>query len=89
MVGTDQANSQRSQPFWLLIGTGKLLCFSAQSEAKMAATVWNWSGKTLSPGALLDVPHFSSCQIKPMTFQVPLTTELWATHMEGKSRVFG
>ena len=29
--------------------------FWHQSEAKAAATVWNWSGKTLSPGALLAV----------------------------------
>ena len=42
-----QTSSKRSQPFWLLIGARKLLCFSAQSEARMAATVWNWSGKTL------------------------------------------
>ena len=38
-----------------------------QSEARTAATVWNWSGKTLSPGALLAVlyfsfvPYFSAC----------------------------
>ena len=50
-----QTSSKRSQPFWLLIGARKLLCFSAQSEARMAMTVWNWSGKTLSPGALLAV----------------------------------
>ena len=34
-----------------------------QSEARTAATVWNWSGKTLSPGALLAVLYFSSCHI--------------------------
>ena len=27
--------------------------------------VWNWSGKTLSPGALLAVLYFSSCHILP------------------------
>ena len=56
-----QTSSKRSQPFWLLIGARKLLCFSAQSEATMAATVCNWSGKTLSPGLfslLLFVPYF-------------------------------
>ena len=43
------------------------MCFSAQSEGRTAATVWNWSGKTLSPGALLAVlyfsfvPYFSTC----------------------------
>ena len=45
----------------------KLVFFWHQSEARMAATVWNWSGKTLSPGALLAVlyfsfvPYFSAC----------------------------
>ena len=43
----------------------KILCFSAQSEGRTAATVWNWSGKTLSPGALLAVLYFSSCHIFP------------------------
>ena len=50
-----QTSSKRSPPFWLLIGARKLLCFSTQSEGRTAATVWNWSGKTLSPGALLAV----------------------------------
>ena len=34
-----QTSSKRSPPFWLLIGARKLLCFFAQSEARMAATV--------------------------------------------------
>ena len=55
-----QTSSKRSPPFWLLIGARKLLCFSAQSEARTAATIWNWSGKTLSPGALPAVLYFSS-----------------------------
>ena len=42
-------------------------CFSAQSEARTAATVWNWSGKTLSPGALIAVLYFSS--IRAIFFQ--------------------
>ena len=37
--------------------------FWHQSEARTAATIWNWSGKTLSPGALLAVLYFSSCHI--------------------------
>ena len=32
--------------------------FWHQSEARTAATVWNWSGKTLSPEALLAVLYF-------------------------------
>ena len=69
-----QTSSRRSLPFWLLIGASKLLCFSAQSEARTAATVWNWSGKTLSPGTLLAVLYFSSCHIFPpvQTFPRPL-----------------
>ena len=39
--------------------------FWHQSEGRTAATVWNWSGKTLSPGALLAVLYFSSCHIFP------------------------
>ena len=37
--------------------------FWHQSEVRTAATVWNWSGKTLSPGALLAVLYFFSCHI--------------------------
>ena len=46
-----QTSSKRSPPFWRLIGARKLLCFSVQSEGRTAATVWNWSCKTLSPGS--------------------------------------
>ena len=60
-----QTSSKRSPPFWLLIGARKLLCFSAQSKGRTAATIWNWSGKTLSPGALLTILYFSSCHIFP------------------------
>ena len=58
-----QTSSKRSPPFWPLIGARKLVFFCHQSEARTAATVWNWSGKTLSPGALLAVLYFSSCHI--------------------------
>ena len=47
----------------LTIGARKLVFFWHQSEARTAATVWNWSGKTLSPGALLAVLYFSSFHI--------------------------
>ena len=62
-----QTSSKRSSPSWLLIGARKLVFFWHQSEARTGATVWNWSGKTLSPGALLAVlyfsfvPYFSTC----------------------------
>ena len=67
-----QTSSKRLPPFWLLIGARKLLCFSAQSEGRMAVTVWNWSGKTLSPGALLAVLYFSLCHIF-LPFRLSLT----------------
>ena len=60
-----QTSSERSPPFWLLIVARNLVFFWHQSEARTAATVWNWSGKTLSPGALLAVLYFSSCHIFP------------------------
>ena len=58
-----QTSSKRSPPFWLLIGARKLVFFWHQSEARTAATVWNWSGKTLSQGGLLAVLYFSSFHI--------------------------
>ena len=58
-----QTSSKRSPPFWLLIGARKTQVFWHQSEARTAATVWNWSCKTLSPGAVLAVHYFSSCHI--------------------------
>ena len=54
-----QTSSKRSPQFWLLIGDRELVFFWHQSEARAAAIVWNWSGKTLSPGALLAVLYFS------------------------------
>ena len=60
-----QTSSKRSPPFWLLIGARKKHVFWHQSEARTAATVWNWSGKILSPGALLAVLYFSLCHIFP------------------------
>ena len=58
-----QTSSKRSPPFWLLTGARKKQAFWHQSEARTAATVWNWSGKTLSPGALLAVLYFSSFHV--------------------------
>ena len=58
-----QTSSKRSPPVWLLIGARKLVFFWHQSEGRTAATVWNWSGKTLSSGALLAVLYFCSFHI--------------------------
>ena len=66
-----QTSSKRSPPFWLLIGARKLVFFWHKSEARTAATVWDWSGKTLSPGALLAVLYFSSFHIFFRLFLVP------------------
>ena len=63
-----QTSSKRSPPFWLLIGARKTQVFWHKSEARTAATVWNWSGKTLSPGALVAVLYFSSCLIFPPVY---------------------
>ena len=61
-----QTSSKRSPPFWLLIGQKNTKVFWHQSEARTTATVWNWSGNTLSPGAPLAVLYFSSsCHIFP------------------------
>ena len=56
---SNETSSKRSPPFWLLIGARK----TQEADARTAATVWNWSGKTLSPGALLAVLYFSSFHI--------------------------
>ena len=61
-----QTSSKLSSSFWPLIGARKLLCFSALSEGRTAATVWNWSGKTWPRGSsrrsfLFFVPYFPAC----------------------------
>ena len=63
MEGFEAYFSPSSKTQGLLIGARKLVFFWHQSEARTAATVWNWSGKTLSPGALLAVLSFSSFHI--------------------------
>ena len=60
-----QTSSKRSPLFSILIGQKNKNVFWHQSEGRTAATVWNWSGKTLFPGALLAVLYFSPCHIFP------------------------
>ena len=67
-------NGRRRSGFWL--GGKNTKVFWHQSGARMAATVWNWSGKTLSPGALLAVLYFSSCHIFPPVYIPFLTKEV-------------
>ena len=40
--------------------------FLAPIRSQNGGDRWNWSGKTLSPGALLAVLYFSSCLIFPL-----------------------
>ena len=67
-----QTSSKPSTPFCLLIGARKTKIFWHQSEDRTAATVWNWSGKTLSPGALLTVLYFSLVPYFPACLDFPL-----------------
>ena len=88
-----QTSSKRSPPFWILIGARKLVFFWHQSEARTAATVWNWSGKTLSPGALLSVLYFTLCLILPpvQTFPrlhyLPLGLRGWILRGRAETRL--
>ena len=43
----------------------KTCVFLAPIRSQNGGDRWNWSGKTLSPGALLAVLYFSSCHIFP------------------------
>ena len=65
--------------------------FWHQSEARTAATVWNWSGKTLSPGVVLAVLYFCSFHIYfsarlyfPRPHYLPLGLRGW---LEGTARL--
>ena len=83
-----QTSSKRSPLFCLLIGQKNTKVFWHQSEVRTAATVWNWSGKTLSPGALLAVLYFSSCHIFPPVqtfphpYYLPLDLRGWQNHSD-------
>ena len=75
-----QTSSKRSPPFCLLIGQKNTKVFWHQSEVRTAATVWNWSGKTLSSGALLAVLYFSSCHIfRPFRLSLAPTICPWVS----------
>ena len=84
-----QTSSRRSPDFWLLIVARKLVFFWHQSEARTAVTVWNWSGKTLSPGALLAILYFSSCHIFFRPFKLFLVPTIcpWVSEDANKAEV--
>ena len=64
-----QTSSKWSPSFCLLIGARKLLCFSAQSEGRTAATVWNCLVRHCPRG--LFSPFFTSIFFSP--FRLSLT----------------
>ena len=75
-----QTSSKRSPPFCLLIRQKNTKVFWHQLEARTTTTVWNWSGKTLSPGALLAVLYFSSCHIfRPFRLSLAPTICPWVS----------
>ena len=55
-----------------LIGHKKTKVLWHQSEARTTATVWNWSGKTVSPGAPRFVLYFSSPKYFFARYDFPL-----------------
>ena len=68
----------------------KTQVFWHQSEARTAATVWNWSGKTLSPGALLAVLYFSFATFsRPFRLSVAPTICPWVSEDRVASECVG
>ena len=68
-----RTSSKQLPPFWLLIGQKNTKVSWHQSEAITAATVWNWSGKTLSPAQGLFSPFFTfPCAIFFRPFRLSL-----------------
>ena len=57
---------------WPLIGQKNTKNFWHQSELRITWAVWNWSGKNLSPGALLALLCFSSSPFSFARFDFPL-----------------
>ena len=63
------------------------LVFSGTNQKPERATVWNWSGKTLSPGALLAVHYFSSCHIFFRAFRLFLVPTICPWVSEDEVRI--
>ena len=57
---------------WYLIGQKNTKNFWHQSELRTTPAVWNWSGKNLSPGALLALLCFSSSPFSFARLDFPL-----------------
>ena len=60
LVGAGKSLNVREKNSGSVIGHKKTKVLWHQSEARTTPAVWNWSVKTLSPGALLVVLDFSS-----------------------------
>ena len=73
-----------------MIGQKNTKVFWHQSEARTGLTVWNWSVKTLSPGALLCVLDFSSPEFFFARFRLfPVPTNCpWVSEDEVWFEVF-
>ena len=70
-----------------VIGQKKTKVFWHQSEARTGLAVWNWSVKTLSPGALLLVLDFSSPEFFFARFRLfPVPTNCPWVSEDGTSR---
>ena len=54
----EESKERREEPLAAMSYQTSSKRSSHQSEARTAATVWNWSGKTLPLGALLAVLYF-------------------------------
>ena len=70
-----QTNSNRSPPFWLLIGQKSTKVFWYQSAARTAVTVGNWSGQN-QPSTLLYITwvdpnsYYQTFELGPRLFQI-------------------
>ena len=81
-----QTSSKRSPPFYLLIGQKNTNVFWHQSEARTAATVWNWSGKSLSPGLFLSFFTFlRAIFFRPFRLSLAPTICPWVSE-DGRKR---
>ena len=77
-----------SWSFCSLIGHKKTKVLWHQSEARTTPTVWNWSGKTVSPGAPRFVLYFSSPKFffRPLRLSLAPTNCPWVSEDEGDQK---
>ena len=74
IVWARESLNGRKNMAWRKVKNGEM------SRCGQCLTVWNWSGKTLSPGALLAVLYFSSCHIfRPFRLSLAYTVCPWVS----------